>query len=196
MHGKHGYMVLALAVLLSAIDILAGIRRFVSFVRSDETKSFRLFWNSVVLNKDINRLGTGTEYIGLVVEDPELDMPQISRESSDDGTFRGTARWAKDVHNHRRDSSLASEGTIFGSRSPTHSDVTFDAKQKRNVKSPNLIHRIGNGAFVVLERFLVFAGFAQLLTGIVIYTGWSLKLILLLTVFLIFFLQEVAENTT
>ncbi|KAJ3575156.1 hypothetical protein NP233_g1288 [Leucocoprinus birnbaumii] len=171
-HGKHGYFVLALAVLLSAIDIFAGIRRFVSFVRSDEPRSLKLFWNWVVLNKDANHLRSGPEYMGLIVEEPEvLEMPQISRQSSDDGTLGETAQWANDVHHHHRNFSLASDGTVFGSRSPTHSDITLDAKQRRHTKSESAIARVGNGAFAILERFLVVAGFAQLLTGIVIYTG-------------------------
>ncbi|KXN86383.1 hypothetical protein AN958_10245 [Leucoagaricus sp. SymC.cos] len=171
-HGKHGYLVLALAVMLSAIDILAAIRRFVAFVRSEEPKSFKLFWNRIVLNKDINRVGSGPEYTGLVVEEPEeLEMPKISRESSDGSALRETAQWANDVHNHRRNFSIVSEGTIFGSHSPTHSDITLDGKLRRNGKSSGLLVRVGNVAFTVLERALVFAGFGQLLTGIVIYTG-------------------------
>lgn len=163
---------LSLAVLLSVIDILAAIRRCISFVRSDGPKSFKLFWNWVVLNKDIDRLGRGPEYTGLVLEEPEeLELPKISQDSDDDGDPRETAQWANDVHNHRRNYSLASEGTVFGSRSPTHSDITLQEKFRRSVTSKSLIHRMGNGAFAVVERFLVIAGFAQVLTGIVIYTG-------------------------
>lgn len=166
-------MILFLASLLSAIDFLAIARRFISFIRADEPKSFKLFWKWVVLNKDINRLGSGPEYTGLVVEEPEdLQSPKISRESSDNGDLRETAQWANDVHNHRRNFSLASDGTVFGSRSPTHSDITLqDAKLRRNAKSQSLSVRIGNGAFAFLERFLVVGGFTQVLTGIVIYTG-------------------------
>jgi hypothetical protein len=166
-------MVLLLALLLSSIDILSATRRFISFIRGSKPKSFKLFWNCVVLNKDINRLGSGPEYTGLVVEEPEeLELPKVSQECPDDGVHRVTAEWANDVHNHRRDFSLVSEGTIFDSRSPTHSETTLqDAKVRRNARPRTLIHRIGNGIFTVLERFLVVAGFSQLLTGIVVYTG-------------------------
>ncbi|KAF9451619.1 cytoplasmic protein [Macrolepiota fuliginosa MF-IS2] len=170
-HGKHGYMVLFLAVLLSAIDILAAMRRFICYVRSDEPKSIKLFWSQVVLNQDIDRPGRGPEYTGLIVEESEeLELHKISQESDNDD-LRETAQWANDVHNHRRNYSMASDGTVFGSRSPTYSDVTLQEKFRRTVKSKSLIFRIGHGVFAVLERFLVVAGFAQVLTGIVIYTG-------------------------
>jgi hypothetical protein len=70
---------------------------------------------------------------------------------------------------------MASDGTFFGSRSPPHSETTLqDAKHRRNTKKvQNLTLRIGNVVFtvLVLERSLVAAGFGQLLTGIVVYTG-------------------------
>ena len=172
MHGRHGYLVLVLAVLLSGVDILAAIRRFILFIRSDEPRTFKLFWNRVILNKDVNHMGTGSEYTGLIMKEPEdLELPQISRQSSDDGVFHKTAQWANDVRNHHRSFSLASDGTVFGPRSPTHSDTTLAAQQKQHSQPKNLVHRVGNAVFATLERFLVFAGFAQLLTGIVIYTG-------------------------
>jgi len=163
-----------LAVLLSAIDILAAIRRFISFIRSNEPRSLKLFWKRVMLNQDINHMGTGSEYTGLIMEESEdLELPQISRQSSDDGVFRKTAQWANDVHHHHhhRNFSVASDGTLFGSRSPIQSDTTLAAQQKCHSPQKNLVHRVGNAVFAVLERFLVFAGLGQLLTGIVIYTG-------------------------
>ncbi len=172
-HGKHGYMILVLSILLSFIDILSATRRFISFIRSSEPKSFKLFWSWVVLNKDINYLGSGPEYTGLVVEElEELEPHKISQGCPADGVHRETAQWANDVHSHRQNFSLVSEGTIFDSRSPTHSEITLqDTRFRRNAKPRGLIHRIGSSIFAVLERFLVVAGFSQLLTGIVVYTG-------------------------
>lgn len=117
-------------------------------------------------------MGTSSEYTGLIMEESEdLELPQISRQSSDDGVFHKTAQWANDVHHHQRNFSVASDGTLFGSRSPIQSDTTLAAQQKHHNPQKNLVHRVGNAMFAVLERFLVFAGLAQLLTGIVIYTG-------------------------
>jgi len=125
-----------------------------------------------MLNQDINHMGTSSEYTGLIMEESEdLELPQISRQSSDDGVFHKTAQWANDVHHHQRNFSVASDGTLFGSRSPIQSDTTLAAQQKHHNPQKNLVHRVGNAMFAVLERFLVFAGLAQLLTGIVIYTG-------------------------
>lgn len=125
-----------------------------------------------MLNQDINHMGAGSEYTGLITEESEdLELPQISRQSSDDGVFRKTAQWANDVRNHHRNFSLASDGTLFGSRSPIQSDTTLAAQQKHHSSQKDFVHRVGNAVFAVLERFLVFAGLAQLLTGIVIYSG-------------------------
>jgi len=83
-----------------------------------------------------------------------------------------TARWANDVHRqHYRRQSTASDGTLYGSPTCTHSvDKVGDAKGNFTSKI-DLLHRIGNGVFAVLERALVFAALGQLLTGVVVYTG-------------------------
>jgi len=85
-----------------------------------------------------------------------------------------TVRWTNDVHqNHRHqyNHSITSEGTLFGVSSPTkYSDDTLDGMDN-NVNVRPLLHRIARGTFATAERALVFAGFSQLLTGIVVYTG-------------------------
>ncbi|KAF7776057.1 hypothetical protein Agabi119p4_4450 [Agaricus bisporus var. burnettii] len=173
-HGKQGYIILLLVVLSSAVDILAAIRRFISFVRDNEPKSPVKFWRWVVLNKEIGHLRSGPEYTSLVMEEPEEKFGSniMSRESSDEADLQETAQWANDVQNHRRNYSMASDRTACGSRSPTHSDSTLqDAKHGRNTKAQSLTLRVGNVVLTVLERSLVVAGFAQVLTGIAVYTG-------------------------
>lgn len=165
-----------LVVLSSAVDILAAIRRFISFVRDNEPKSPVKFWRCVVLNKEIGHLRSGPEYTSLVMEEPEEKFGSniMSRESSDEADLQETAQWANDVQNHRRNFSMASDRTACGSRSPTHSDSTLqDAKHGRNTKAQSLTLRVGNVVLTVLERSLVVAGFAQVLTGIAVYTGPS-----------------------
>jgi hypothetical protein len=109
------------------------------------------------------------------VEEPEeIDLQKINDESSSlESAHQETAQWANVVHQHRRDFSVVSERTLYGSRSPTtHSDDTLaNTKLSLNVRPKSVLHRIGNGIFAVLERTLVIGGFAQLLTGIVVYTG-------------------------
>lgn len=172
-HGKQGYFILLLTAILSVVNILAAIRRFVSFIRDNDSKSLVRFWRCVILNKEIDRPGNGPEYTGLVVEEPEeFGLNKMSRGSSDEADLQETAQWANDVHSHSRNFSIASDGTFFGSRSPTHSETTLqDAKHRHNIKVQSLTLRIGNVVFTVLERSLVAAGFGQVLTGIVVYTG-------------------------
>jgi len=91
-----------------------------------------------------------------------------------------TAEWANDVHRHRRQpsypQSAASERTLFAPRSPRHSDETLHETSGSiawisDVKKTSVLKKIGRVAFATSERLLVFAGFMQVLTGIVIYTG-------------------------
>ncbi|KAF5393753.1 hypothetical protein D9757_000156 [Collybiopsis confluens] len=114
------------------------------------------------------------EYAGLVSEEPD-DMQMVSpisppphkRVHYDDAELNDTAQWANNVRSHRRDysHSVASETTIFGR---SHSDDDLDCHPIQKVP---LAQRIGTGIFVTLERILVFGGLAQVLTGIVVYTG-------------------------
>ncbi|KAF5388133.1 hypothetical protein D9615_000262 [Tricholomella constricta] len=183
-HSKQGYLVLLLALSLSAIDILALMRRIVTFWRSGEKFSIKTFWRSAILGRQVDQDRVSLEYTGLVVDEPEeFEESKVSlspvRQSGDLDPIEeysgDTAQWANDVHHHRRyhrrHQSTASERTVFGAASPMHSlDKVYDVKGalKSNV---GLIRRIGKGCFAVLERFLIFAGLAQTLLGIVIYTG-------------------------
>ncbi|KAG6817196.1 hypothetical protein H0H87_011554 [Tephrocybe sp. NHM501043] len=178
-HTKHGYLTLILALLLSTIDILTLLRRIVLFFRSDEKFSIKAFWQSAILGQKANRELYGAEYAGLVDEHDDFEESKFSlspdRQSGDLDPIEeytgDTAQWANDVHHHQRrhyrKQSTASEGTLFGTSSPMRS---VDKIQEGSSKG-RLIHRIGKVSFAVLERFLVFAGLAQTLFGIVIYTG-------------------------
>ncbi|KAI0637953.1 hypothetical protein C8Q77DRAFT_1214897 [Trametes polyzona] len=103
----------------------------------------------------------------------------IEMHQQDDHDHDETAQWANDVHRHRRHASYphsaASERTLFGAHSPQRSDDSLDVaghvypwqgKSKREV-----LRFIGRAAFAVCERALVFAGFMQVTSGIVVYTG-------------------------
>lgn len=92
---------------------------------------------------------------------------------NDDSDRSHTEQWADAVRQHRRQFSMASEGTVFGSHSPGHSQDTFHDPKARRTPSTRLgyLLQIGNIAFAVVERSLVLAGLAQFLTGIVTYTG-------------------------
>jgi hypothetical protein len=87
-----------------------------------------------------------TQWVGEV----RLDTEVLPESPISDRTFVG--------HRHRF------------SRDSEHSDDTLQ-DQDCVVKVIPLSRRVGSLAFGTLERFLVFAGFAQVMHGVVIYTG-------------------------
>ncbi|KAG5636429.1 hypothetical protein H0H81_008104 [Sphagnurus paluster] len=182
-HTKQGYLVLLLALALSAVDILALLRRIIVFFRTDKKISANAFWSTAILGAHANHDRFSSEYSGLVAEDPEefdeaklsISSVRQSEELDPMSEYSGdTAQWANNVHHHSRhyrNQSTASDGTVFGTTSPMRSfDKIHDVKDTVSSRVW-LFHWIGKGFFAVLERFLVFAGFSQTLLGIVIYTG-------------------------
>lgn len=177
MHRSQGYAVILLALSLSTLDIIAAIRRFLLFIRSQD-RSLKSFWNVVVKKQE--PVSSNATYAGVVSEEPdEFESAKMLRESIDlqemnSNDVDNTEQWANDVRHHQRGYSIASERTIFGTHSPGHSSDTFLDAQTRKaslLRSRSLLHRTGSVAFAVVERSLVIAGFVQLLLGIVIYTG-------------------------
>jgi hypothetical protein len=145
----------------------------VTYFRSQEKKSLGSFWEIVILNKEVEHGHQDPEFMGLIVEEPEEFEGKLSRNSADVRTYElsdvsQTAQWANDVHRHHRHSSTTSDRTIFGT---VHSDDTLHDSTRKRLSKGSLLRRMGTSAFAVAERVLVFAGFAQLLTGIVVYTG-------------------------
>ena len=198
MHCTHGYIVLALAFTLSAIDAFAGAGRVVSFVWSIERErdgqfSIRSFWNRVILSKGddhvrvINNDSANAEYTSLVSEEAEeLEFPKadayhhhrrVAVLAADDANIRDheTAQWVNKVRHNSEDflETPVSDRTFIGyrsSRDSQHSDDTLQ-DQSRVVNHISYPRRLGQLLFGTLQRFLVFAGFAQVMHGIIIYTG-------------------------
>ena len=193
MHSTHGYLVLVLAFALSAIDASSGVGRVISYARSIERDgqcSVRSFWNRVILNRGgdhVHGTNTNAEYTRLVVEEAEeLDgspkthayhhhryVDQFANDANihDDET----AQWVDKVRHHSQDLSETpmSDRTFIGyrsSRGSQHSDDTLQ-DQGRVVKDISSWRRLGQLLFGTLQRFLILAGFAQLMHGFVIYTG-------------------------
>lgn len=148
----------------------------VSYFRTQEKKSLGSFWETVILNKEVEHAHQESEYLGLVVEEPEEFEGKLSRNSADLQTYElsdvsQTAQWANDVHRHHRHSSTTSERTVFGLHSTVHSDDSLHDSPRKRLSKRSFLRRVGTSAFAVAERVLVIAGFTQLLTGIVVYTG-------------------------
>ena len=192
MHCTHGYLVLALAFTLSAIDAFAAAGRVVAYIRFIERNgqlSVRSFWNRVILSQgdDHVRGINNTEYTSLVLEDAEeLDESPKARAYHH---HRCVATAANDANIHDGESiqwvdkvwrsteelpeTPVSDRTFMSHRSSRGSQDSDDTlhDQGRAVKDTLPSRRLGRLAFGSLQRFLVFAGFAQLMHGIVIYTG-------------------------
>lgn len=173
---------------MSIVDLLALVRRVIVHVKGGEKITFKSFWRTIVLGKEYVD-HSGPEYTGLVVDEPEefeeskvsfnglphhRDLDRVRTQDSEDDPA-DTAQWANNSHRHHRDYSVSagSERTLFGGpRSPSYDDTMHDLKVAVTSKAP-LLHRIGRVAFATSERVLVLAGLAQVITGIVIYTGAS-----------------------
>jgi hypothetical protein len=154
-----------LAILLSALDIVAGFRRVINFVKSSD-KSFRNFWRGVVQRENHQ----GAEYTSLDEDTEETDLSKGPRESIElqdarvsDERERGNKHWV----NHQRHYFTASEQTVFDA----HSDDTLRSQQHQFEDRRGLFSHISHVAYVVAERALVFAGYGQFIIGIVTYTG-------------------------
>jgi hypothetical protein len=190
-HGSQGYMVIFLSLALTMIDGLAILRRIVIFFQNGDKLSIKAFWKVAILGRGGDTLGHASEYVGLVSEETEaFDKNEIAlspaRDSIELDVRRqdfdvDTARWANDVrHQHYRRQSTISDGTLYGSPTSTRSvDKIQDAKGNFTSKI-GVLRKIGNGIFAVLERVLVFAALGQLLTGIVVYTGMYIYLIMII----------------
>ncbi|KAK0230696.1 cytoplasmic protein [Armillaria fumosa] len=182
-HGRQSYLILAITLVLTCIDLLNVFRRIVSFFQGGNRFVLRAFWNAAILGKDeIVHSFPGPEYAGLVTEEPEeheLDDPKASSPISErhvhygDEVIHGdTAEWANNVNRHHREfsHSAASDRTLFGARS-SHSDDFPDVDFKSPKAKDTLLRWIGQGIFATVERSVVIAAYGEAVLGVVIYTG-------------------------
>ena len=135
------------------------------------------FWRYVILNQRIDdHLPHGPEYSGLIVDEPdEYEFAKLGRQS-DEVADEETEQWANEAHNHHRKSSVVSDRTLFRQGSDSHSSDTLNDTSHKRLKTPReWLAFVGKTAFSILERSLVLAGFGMTLTGIVVYTGTSVK---------------------
>ncbi|EIN10584.1 hypothetical protein PUNSTDRAFT_125363 [Punctularia strigosozonata HHB-11173 SS5] len=186
-HSSHGFAVLLVAAVLSVIDALAFFVRLFNYLRSVRanpgTFSFKSFWRIVFLNQDEHGLGSSAEYAGLVLEeDPEeLEEHQLHKLGELETVFNvddvhdnhnPTSEWVNGnrptVHRQNSGSSDRSRHSEETLRDPTTPVRTHFSRPRPRT---SLVLRIGNGIFATMERVLVFAAWAQVTEGIVVYTG-------------------------
>lgn len=189
-HSRHGYFILFASACLSILDLVAPGTRLVTYFRSSDRLKFNIkhFWCTVILGREDIPTGSDAEYAGLVVDD---------REEVDDEELKAVNDAPKPLHirrnqimtplltqdlrrtshyDHDQDRpyghSATSERTLFDVFSPAK-EYSDDILHETVGAKPGvpMLRRIARGAFGGVERALVFAGFGQLLTGIVVYTG-------------------------
>ncbi|KAI0068920.1 hypothetical protein BV25DRAFT_63309 [Artomyces pyxidatus] len=178
-HSSQGYFVIFLALVVSAVDLISAFGRLVGYaqgLRNGDTFALRTFWKVVILGQQEHQaLGVGAEYANLVEDSEELEE-DMKAHLHDDGSHTDgdeTAQWANNVRHHDYAETPVSERTLFGhrSRGSQHSDDTLHEHKRIVPAKESLLRRTGNIAFGTLERGLVFAGFAQFLFGVAVYTG-------------------------
>jgi hypothetical protein len=117
------------------------------------------------------------EYIALISEAPEsIDNPIENFQSFD----APHSHYAKDFNredpgqrgSHLRTYSNVSDGTLLDPSSPNFEETQHDITLSPRI---GLLCRIGRATYSATERVLVLAGFAMLLSGIVVYTGSSIE---------------------
>jgi hypothetical protein len=177
-HGKQGYIVLALAFALTFIDLYDIVRRVLAYFRGGENFSLASFWSSAILGRDQVLSSSAAEYTSLINEESK-DMQETEMRKrvhydpdEEDEIFHATTtQRAENVHRHQYSQSRVSDGTVFSSRSMHSNNTLHDVDYMRSKPKKTLLKRIGAAIFAVCERTLVIAGFVQVLTGIIVYTG-------------------------
>ena len=144
-------MIILLGISLSVVDVIATIRRLLDFIKSPN-KSLESFWKCI-LNQKVEDINT-SEYDALIPNESDIynnvklahsSLQLNDAERRNDMDAHETEQWANISHQpHRHYSTHVFSRTL---------------------------RFVGQIAFAVAERFLIFAGFAQLLIGIAVYTG-------------------------
>jgi hypothetical protein len=174
-------LVLLIAVALSLLDLLPFFQRLVAFIRSKTSFSFKNVWKIFVLGREQASAPTG-EYTKLVAGEPEdyddieLNSPHklttinVDSQEQRPPSFENmqTSNWLNDETQHVHGASTSADRTSFDIDSPRDSEHSDDTLVRDASYTPR---KIGSAVFQLVERSLVFAGFGQLLTGVVVYTG-------------------------
>jgi hypothetical protein len=180
--------VLCVAAVLSIVDAFAFFTRLFTYLyglrANPGSFSLRSFWRTTFLNRaDKDVLGSTAEYAGLVLsEDPEeLEEHQMHKLGRFDIVFSAgdqhedddaTSEWVNDkrpaVHRQNSGSTERTRHSDETLRDPTTPVRSHFPKLQTKV---SLARRISTGLFATVERVLVFAAWAEVAEGIVVYTG-------------------------
>lgn len=158
-HSIQGYLVLLAAAGLSALDMLAALRRAFAYMRSGDHFTFREFCTIVILGRE-KAQDRVSEYEGLIANESGYDEIELGSPKQSIMSRSGQGESPQD----------APELNPRNSDDTLH-DFMHDLQQPTFRKKGNIRKRIASTTFAIVERSLVFAGFIQVLTGIVTYTG-------------------------
>lgn len=177
-HGVQGYWILAIANLVTLFDLAKFFRRAINYVRDNSHYGLKSFWTQVIGGREVLH-GSEHEYSELVAHESEDLQYSPTRMSSEPSSpikeeDSRTVQWATDAANrrghHRRNLSVHSDRTLLG-----HASLNSDGEVPKYRVTAETRKAFGwrlAGTMVsVLERVLVFAGFVQVLSGVVVYTG-------------------------
>ncbi|THH33652.1 hypothetical protein EUX98_g527 [Antrodiella citrinella] len=193
-HGLQGYLILLLAVGISTMDLIALVSRLVGYITAvrsgEETFGVRAAWNIIVLDREAHTRADPAEYSNLVAEPEEYDAAELkAREMEEEAEAEPIhirrAHFVEpidtsiapnhdnhdDHDDHDETAQWANSVEPPGDRGSLHSDDTLHETTHWISTKTSLLKRIGRGIFATAERILVFAGYLQVVTGIVDYTG-------------------------
>jgi hypothetical protein len=159
---------------LSLLDIIGFGKRFIAFIRSGDKLTLRSFWTVVIQDREQHHDFSDPEYTGLVEDESEAleEVGPVYLQHAEEFGQNETQH----QHNHEKGTlitSLQRRLTVIPSPQPespngTLCEPVYDHHDRPKVP---LLSRIGKIAYATTERLLVVAGFIQLVTGIITYTG-------------------------
>ncbi|KAF8153570.1 hypothetical protein K438DRAFT_371426 [Mycena galopus ATCC 62051] len=168
-HATHGYRILAVALSLTLIDTLGALKSLFTFIRSAEHYTLKGIAHALLRGEDADD-ASAPECIPLIGEEADFAEGRKENRRSYD---------VPDTH-HFHIFTSPPLSNVQTSMSPISNETLPESSGRRLEEilhgthfQPrfSLLRRIGRAAFSVTERALLFGGFAQVLTGIVIYTG-------------------------
>jgi hypothetical protein len=157
------------------LDVIGFGKRFITFIRSRDKLPSRSFWTIITLGREQPRDISDPEGRGLV-EDELIALEEIGPIYLHHGGEFGPPQMQDHQHDHQMRTLTTSLGgtlSAIPSQIPEISNDTLCEPVHRHHYRPNppLFRHIREFAHAMTERVLVFAGFTQLVTGIVVYTG-------------------------
>ncbi|KAF8529221.1 hypothetical protein BU17DRAFT_37380 [Hysterangium stoloniferum] len=191
-HGSIGFFTLVFANVLAAFDTIPFVRRAYIFARYCQHKNIRAFWNIVILDQARQ---SDPEYTALAQEvqseneEIKLEYACSPQDTLDRSSIESVHMPSSESETHEWPRSISSQDTFINHHSHDQRHSRYRSTSSNysddTLHNPNLpIHRNANDfehssrwsqvrqvAIGTAERCLVLLAFAQLLSGITVYSG-------------------------